>query len=87
MGDVLVWLGQAMMWIGFPLAVGAQIVAFIRIAKKDAAKAILALILPGYVLYYVWRSDDKMPGLLRVWVAGGVMFILGAVIVSLAMDL
>ena len=87
MGSVLIWLGQASMWIGLPMAMVAQIVAFFRIAKRDASNAFLALILPGYVLYYVWRSEDKMPGLLRFWVTGGVMFVVGAVVVGLAMEL
>ncbi len=87
MANALIWLGQASMWIGLPMALVAQIVAFFRIAKKDAAKALLAAIIPGYVLYYVWRSEDKMPGLLRVWIAGGVMFVVGAIVVGLAMEL
>jgi uncharacterized membrane protein YoaT (DUF817 family) len=75
------------MWVGFALAVGAQLVAFFHILKRDPPKAILALILPGYVLYYVWKSDDKMPRLLRFWVIGVLMFVAGGIGLVFAMEL
>ena len=75
------------MFGGFALAVGAQVFAFFHIFKKDPPKALLALILPGYVLYYVWRSDNRMPRLLRVWVVGGLMFVVGGISLVLAMEL
>lgn len=87
MGEFLILVGQISMWIGLPLAILAQIIAFIHMLKRDAGHALLALILPGYVLYYVWRSEYKMPRILGAWVTGFLMFVLGAVLVGLAMDM
>lgn len=87
MGDFVTWLGQLCVWVGLPLAVGAQIVAFLRILNKSPVKAVLALMVPGYFLYYIWRSKERMPGLLRVWVSGFVLFVIGMVIVGLAMEM
>lgn len=75
------------MWVGYAMAAGAQLVAYFHIAKKDMPKAVLALFLPGYVLYYVWKSEDKMPRLLRVWVIGGIMFVIGMLGVMLGADI
>ena len=87
MGETLVWLSQLSMWLGFMLAMGAQIVAFFSIAKRNALHAALALILPGYLAYLVWNSEYRMPRILKAWFTGFVMFVVGAVVIGLAMEL
>jgi len=86
MNQVFVTLGQAMMFGGLLIAVTAQIFAFFRITQTDSVKAVLALVLPGYLLYYVWRSDNKMPRVFRAWMMGVALFVVGVVTLGIAMD-
>ena len=84
MSDFVARFGQTLMGVGFFIAVGAQVLVFIRICKVDQVKAVLALILPGYVLYYMWRSENRMPRVFRTWILGVSLFAAGAVIVGIA---
>lgn len=68
------------------MAAGAQLFAYFHIAKHSVPKAVLALFIPGYVLYYVWQSDDKMPRLLRIWIIGCIMFVTGTIGVMLVFE-
>ncbi len=71
------------MWVGYAMAAGAQLFAYFHIVKNSVPKAVLALFIPGYLLYYVWQSEDKMPRLLRIWIIGGLMFVTGTIGVML----
>ena len=84
MTEIIVRIGHALMLIGFFGAIGIQVVIFIRIAKFDAVKALMTLIIPGYVLYYVWRFDNKMLRLIKIWILGVILFVLGILIFSIA---
>ncbi len=91
MAEILATLGRLVGAAGFLMAIGAQVLAFVRIAKSDkengTAGAMLALIVPGYVLYYVWRSDHKMPGVFRCWLAGFLLFLIGMFVIAAAAEM
>lgn len=80
--EFLARLGQMAMLLGMLVSVAAQVVAFIRIVKHSIGHAALALLIPGFLLYYVWRSEYRMPRVLRAWAAGIAAFVFGAVIVG-----
>lgn len=84
MSEFMARLGQVLSLVGFLMAIGAQLYAFWHIIKTRPVKAILVLLLPGYLLYYVWLSDGRMPRALHAWFWGVVFFVTGGVIVGLA---
>lgn len=80
--EILARIGQLAMLLGFLVSFAAQVVAFIKIVKHSIGHAALALLIPGFLLYYVWRSEDRMSSVLRAWAAGIAAFVLGAVVVG-----
>ncbi len=80
-------VGQLLMLFGFIAAVGAQIMGFFKIGKQEPAYAVFALFIPGFLLYCLWRSEYKMPRILRVWVLGFVAFVVGLFVMSLASEM
>lgn len=91
MSNAIASLGKFAALLGFLIAIGAQIFAFVRIVKydkeHDSAKAMMALLVPGYILYYVWRSENRMPRVLNIWIAGFVLFIAGLITISIAVEM
>ena len=87
MGGVVTAIARLAAAVGFIVAIGAQICALVRIAKRDSAKAVLALVVPGYLIYYVWRSDEAMPGLLKVWLAGFLLMVFGLLVFAVVVEM
>jgi len=87
MVSVLTVIGRLMMVLGFLGALGAQVAGFFRIGKRNPAYAGLILLLPGFLLYCMWRSEYRMPGLLRVWLWGAAAFIAGILVVFAASEM
>jgi hypothetical protein len=83
MDNAFMQFGRVLMICGLLVTFSAQLVAVVRIFRTSTIGAFLALVLPGYVLYYVWRSEYKMPRVFRAWMLGFVTFIIGLVVVGI----
>lgn len=84
MNDALVRVGQILMFSGFLAAVVVQILVFWKIAKDSTLQAMLALLLPGYLLFYASSSQHRLPRLLGIWILGAVLVAVGGVLVAVA---
>ncbi len=69
--------GRVLFVAGLLGVLGAQVYACVRIVRASAVSAVLALMVPGYVLYYVWRSPYRMPRLVRLWCGCAVAMLTG----------
>ena len=87
MGDVVATTGQALAVAGLAMAIIIQVYVFIRIIKTSAVSAVLALLVYGYVLYYIWRSDHRMPRVFRAYVSSVALFVVGMIVVSVGVEM
>jgi len=85
--DLVFNLGQAMIYLGFAGAVGAQVFVCAKLLRDDMPRAVAALVVPFYLIYYVWYSERRMPRVKNVWVWGLSCFVLGFFVMSLGLDL
>ena len=87
MGPVVASVGQVLFYVGICMAIIIQIYAFVRIVKTSAVNAVLALFLYGYVLYYIWRSENKMPRVFRAYLLSVACFLIGMVFISVGVEM
>ncbi len=73
-------VGHVMVLSGLFVAFAAQLIIFVTIFKDDVFQAVLALMIPGYAVYYIWRSEKKQPRLLGLWLLGIALCVVGTII-------
>jgi hypothetical protein len=87
MGTPLVTLSQVTVLLGWLIIAAVQVIVFLRIVRINRVKGLLALLIPGYVIYYIWYSENRMPRMLGALVVGVVLMVGGAIAVGLVMEM